>query len=131
QATILEGMARRSGKRFYFQQAIELYQQVSQRYSNNPLAGQALLHGAELSSEDLSDYTQAMSLYQQVIGKYPRNTDYVSQATLAMGRIALAQKNAPLAQKYFQKVLDNFRIFPDRCAEAQYQTGVVAETLTR
>jgi len=131
QATILESMARRSGKNYYFQQAIDLYQQVSQRYSNNALAGQALLQGAELSDADLNDYAQATTLYQQIIQKYQRNADYVSQATLALGRIALAQKNAPLAQKYFQQVIDKFSAYPDRCAEAQYQSGVVAETLIR
>ena len=130
QATIYESMARRSGNRFYFQQAVDIYQQIAQRYSNNTLAGQALLQGAELASVDLNDYARAATFYQEVLQKYQRNADYVSQATLAMGQIALAQKNAPNAQKYFQAVLENYSIYPDRCAEAQYQLGVVAETLT-
>jgi tetratricopeptide (TPR) repeat protein len=131
QATILEGMARRAGKPVYFQQAIETYQRVARRYSNNTLAGQALLQGADLAATDLNDYAQATALYQEVLTEYSRNADYVSQATLALGRVALAQKNAPLAQKYFRQVLAEFSTYPDRCAEAQYQSGVVAETLTR
>ena len=130
QATILEGMARRSGNHYYFQRAIDVYQQVSRRYPNNTLAGQALLQGAELASVDINDYALAANLYQEVLQKYQRNADYVSQATLAMGRIALAQKNASNAQKYFQAVLEKYSAYPDRCAEAQYQLGVVAETLT-
>lgn len=130
QATILEGMARRSGNRYYFQQAIDVYQQISQRYSGNTLAGQALLQGADLAGTDLNDYVQAAALYQKVLEKYPRNSDYVSQATLAMGRIFLAQQNAPQAQKYFRVILEDYTAYPDRCAEAQYQSGVVAETLT-
>ena len=131
EATILEGMARQSGNHYYFQQAIDTYLQVSRHYSNNTLAGQALLQSADLSGNDLNDYAQASALYQEVLAKYPHNNDYVSQATLALGRIALAQKNAPLAQKYFGQVLENFSAYPDRCAEAQYQVGVTAETLTR
>lgn len=130
QATILEGMARQSGNHYYFQQAIDVYQQISRRYPNNTLAGQALLQGAELAYADINDYALAINLYQEVLQKYQRNADYVSQATLALGRIALTQKKAPDAQKYFQAVLDNYSSYPDRCAEAQYQLGVVAETLT-
>jgi tetratricopeptide (TPR) repeat protein len=129
QATILEGMARRSGQRYYFQQAINVYQQVARNYANNALAGQALLQAAELASNDLNDYALSKSMYQEVLQKYQRNSDYVSQATLAMGRIALAQKDATGAQKYFQDVLEKYSTYPDRGAEAQYQLGIVAETL--
>ncbi|MEO6906805.1 MAG: tetratricopeptide repeat protein [Abditibacteriaceae bacterium] len=131
EASILEGMARQSGNHLYFQQAVDVYRQVSLRYPNNTVAGQALLQSGNLSSTDLNDYVQATKLYQDVLTKYQYNGDYVSQAALALGRVALVQRNAPLAEKYFGQVLDKFAAYPDRCAEAQYQTGVVAETLTR
>jgi len=89
------------------------------------------LNAADLAFTDLNHYSEAANLYERTLQDFPRNADYASQATLALGRIALAQHNAELAQKYFGRVLDRFKSYPERCAEAQYQTGVVAETLTR
>jgi hypothetical protein len=126
---ILTGLARRSGDEKQFREAMAAYAQLARDYPSHSLAGQALLTAGDIAASDLRDEQTAAGFYQSVLDNYPANAEYASQATLRLGRIALQSGDGARAQKYFTRVLQEYSRFPEQCAEAQYQLGVVFETL--
>ena len=131
QGEILTSMARRSGDAKEYREAVEAYSRLASEYSSHSLAGEALLAAGSLAANDLRDGKTAAGFYQTLLKNYPGNPDYVSEAVLRLGRIYLQNGAGLQAQSYFARVLKEFARFPERCAEAQYQTGVTLETLLK
>ena len=131
QGEILTGMARRSGDASEYREAVAAYARLASEYSSHSLAGEALLAAGSLAANNLRDGKTAAGFYQTLLKNYPGNPDYVSEAVLRLGRIFLQGGAGVQAQNYFARVLKEYSRFPDRCAEAQYQTGVTSETLLK
>ncbi len=129
QGEILTGIARRSGDPTRYRAAIDAYLRLATEYPTHSLAGEALLTAGNIAGTDLRDATTATELYEKVLAAYPANTQYCSEATLRLGRIALQNGDGNNAQKRFTQVLKKYSLFPERCAEAQYHLGVTLETL--
>ena len=131
QGEILTSMARRSGDAKEYREAVDAYARLASEYSSHSLAGEALLAAGSLAANDLRDARQASGFYQTLLKNYPGNPEYVSEAVLRLGRISLQSGAGLQAQSYFARVLKEFSRFPERCAEAQYQSGVTLETLLK
>ncbi len=129
EANILTGMARQRGDAKLFRQAIDIYSQLAETYPENSLAGNALLTAGNLAFVDLRDFAAAQKYFTAILNRYPNNSEFASEATLRLGRVALMQKNGTAAQTWFQRVLQRFPNQTERCAEAQYHLGVTYETL--
>jgi TolA-binding protein len=131
QGEILTGIARRSGDTTRYRAAIDAYLRLATEYPSHSLAGEALLTAANIAGNDLRDAKTATQIYEQVLAAYPANTQYCSEATLRLGRIALQNGEGDNAQKHFTQVLKKYSLFPERCAEAQYHLGITFETLQK
>lgn len=129
QGDILAGLARRSGDQEQFRQAVTIYLQLADRYQDNPLAGEALFAAGNIATNDLRDTKMAKRAYETLRERYPNNTEYSSEATLRLGRVALMDRDGKQAQSLLQKVIQAFANYPERCADAQYHLGVAYETL--
>lgn len=128
---ILTALARRSGDAKLFRAAIDSYARLATEYSSHSSAGEALLAAGGIALNDLRDIKAAARFYKLLRENYAGNAEYSSEATLRLGRIALQDGDAKTAQKFFGQVIKEFARFPDRCAEAQYHTGVTLETLLK
>lgn len=128
---ILTSMARRSGDADEYRAAVAAYARLASEYSSHSLAGEALLAAGSLAANDLRDPKTASGFYQTLLKNYPGNPEYVSEAVLRLGRIALQSGAGTEAQNYFARVLKEYSRFPERSAEAQYQSGVTLETLLK
>lgn len=126
---ILTAMARRDGDAKLFRQAIDAYASLATNYSSHSSAGEALLAAGSIAWNDLRDGKVAGRYYKQLLQAYPGNSEYASEATLRLGRIALQAGDNVLALKMFSRVLKDYSRFPERCAEAQYHQGITLETL--
>lgn len=113
----------------YYSQAVASYLRLADTYISSPLAGAALLSVGELASNNLHDTKTAKQAYDTLLERFPNNMDYVSEATLRLGRLAITTGDAKTAQTLLQNVLQHYTNYPDRCAEAQYNLGVTYETL--
>lgn len=129
QADILAGLARKSEDKAQFQEAITLYRRLADTYSSDRASGDALLAAANIAKDDISDAVQAREILNQVLDRFPNNANYVSKATLQLGRMALDAGQKEDAKTRLQSVLQNFPRMEDACAEAQYYLGVLYETL--
>lgn len=128
---ILTAQARRSGDRALFREAIVVYLRLAEQYSSHSAGGEALLSAGSIAINEVRDSKIATRCYQRLLEKYAGNSDYVSEATLRLGRIALQNGDGKKAQELLRRVLQEYSRFPERAAEAQYHLGVVAETLVR
>lgn len=114
-----------------YTQAIAAYMRLADRYPASPLAGDALLAAGALANNNLHDTKTATTAYQHLLERFPNNTEYVSEATLRLGCLAIQEGDKQKAQTLLQNVLQHYNNYPDRCAEAQYNLGVTYETLFR
>lgn len=131
QGAILTGQARGRGDAGLMRKGFETYLHLGETYPESSLAGDALITAGNIALTDLRDWKIATRVFALTLDRYPNNREYASESTLKLGRIALAQKNGQAAQTWFQRVLQRYPKFADRCAEAQYHLGVAYETLFR
>lgn len=131
QGYILTGQARQRGNAKLFRRALDTYLHLGETYPENSLAGDALITAGNIALTDLRDMKNATHIFASALERYPNNREFASEATLKLGRIALAQKNGKASQTWFQRVLQRYPRLAERCAEAQYHLGVAYETLFR
>ncbi len=129
QAAILLALGRGSGDVGQLRAAMSQYRDVARKYPTSPFAGEALLFAGDIAFTDLKDWGAARAIYEELLDRYPGSREYASQATVKLGRVALAQRDRESARKWFQSVLLSYPQLPERCAEAQFHLGVLYETL--
>jgi len=129
QAAILVALGRDSGDVSQLREAMNLYREVAHKYPTSPFAGEALIFAGDIAFMDLKDWSAAKAIYADLLDRFPGSPEYASQATVKLGRVALAQRDREGARKWFQNVLLNYPKLAERCAEAQFHLGVLYETL--
>lgn len=129
QANLLTGLGRKSGKRVQLEEAITLYRRLADTYANHRAAGRALIAAGDVAANDLQDRATARVIFKDVLTRFPNNDFYASQATLKLGHLSFDEGKKDEARTLLQRVLQRYPTFPDACAEAQYQLGVLFETL--
>ena len=109
--------------------AIAAYRRLADSYPASNLAGPAALAVGAIYENDLRDLLSARQNYTRVLQTYPGNAELGGEATLRLGRVALAARDGQNAQMWLQKVLQKYAGFRERCAEAQFHLGETYETI--
>ncbi len=119
------------GETARFRDALDVLGRLASNYPQSEIASDALLQIGEIQRAHLKNLTLARATYTRLMSDYPGQRDVVSQAMIALGRVAQAARDGKTAQSWFQKTLRTFPEQPERCGEAQFRLGETYETLWR
>lgn len=129
EANLLTGLGRKNGNRAQLQDAVVLYRRLADTYANDRAAGKALIAAGDIAANDMQDRATARVIFADVLTRFPNNGFYASQATLKLGHLSMDEGKRDEARTLLQRVLQHYPTFPEACSEAQYQLGVLFETL--
>jgi len=107
-------------------EAIEVWQEITTKYSQSPLAEKSMLASGEIYSRQIRDLQKAIQTYEEFVNQYPRS-QLIKQVRLQIGKLYFTNGDTEKAKQIFEQIISDYPQEKGLCADARFSLAACYE----